>query len=659
MTNQNLVESNDTKKIFDAGLLYHHYANTAYPLTPNSFRDFRITDQTRIESFLKSEWEKTDRLSLYVHIPFCKVRCKFCEYAVLQDTDESTEGQYVDLLLQEMAMYKKILEGKKIAGYDLGGGTPTKLSVMNLKKITSSITESFDIPEDVIFSIETTPVIAAKEPEKILEVYNMGYHRISMGIQTVSEKLLNELGREGATHIYEKAVQNIRKAGYTKFNIDLMYGFLNQDNEDFENTLNYAISLNPDYITLYRNRYKGTKLEKEAGGVSLYKIIQQYRLAYKLLNENGFFANPGKNTFSRIKKDYGTSDYLTERVIKGTSYVGMGLGAQSFGMEYLAYNQGAANKQLEKYRQLIEKGQFPFQDIYSLNKEESIAKMVSVAFYFGFVDIEAFQKRFGLNFLDYFKKEVEFVTSQSFMEIIKNRIYLTDRGSDYINGIIPLFFSKRSKAELMDLIGKSETKSNGEKEFLSTYNIEEFARPSVTTDIIVFSSKKQQTNKLSILMIKRGEHPFMNDWALPGGFIKPGETVEQTAHRELYEEAGVSNIELSQLGMFSQPKRDPRGWVISCAFVGHVEKENTPLNFGEDAIDAQWFELQFKADTTGKYSLILTGEQGVISAEVEKNELTNNTASAFKNIKSKGIAFDHAEIIAIALTTMDLECDEQ
>jgi len=186
--------------------------------------------------------------------------------------------------------------------FDIGGGTPTKLSVENLRKITEMVIGSFDIQADVVFSIETTSIIAAKEPEKLLEVYRMGYKRISMGIQTISERLLNELGREGTTRIYEQATLNVRKTGFKQLNFDIMYGFLHQSSDDFENTIRYAISLNTEYITLYRNRYKGTKLEKEAEGVSLYKIICQYRLAYKILVKNGYAANVGKNTFSKVSK---------------------------------------------------------------------------------------------------------------------------------------------------------------------------------------------------------------------------------------------------------------------------------------------------------------------------------------------------------------------
>ncbi len=656
----------DCKKVYETGLLYHHYANTAYPLTPVSFMKYKLRDDKEIRSFVEEEWQKADELSLYIHIPFCKTRCKFCEYVVLEGTDDDTENEYVELLLREMRMYSEILRGKKIVGYDLGGGTPTKLSVKNLRRITDAVNELFDIETGTVFSIETTPLIAANEPDKIKAVFDMGYARISMGVQTVSAKLLSELGRDGDKSIYERAVANIRAAGYERFNIDLMYGFLHQTDTDFDNTLHYAIGLGPEYITLYRNRYKGTKLEYEAGGVSIYKAMYQYKIAYKILTENGYMANVGKNTFSRIEGDYGTSDYLTKRVINGTPYVGMGLGAQSFGMNYLAYNLGAAEKKMERYRTAINEGRLPFQDIYRLPEDESVAKMVSVAFYFAFVDMPAFRKRFGTEFTEMFPEEVKFVLEQGLMEMRGDRLYLTDRGSDYINGVIPLFYSEESKKELEIAFNKKNASDKSDEElFLSAYNVNDYDRPSVATDMVVMSMFKEEPDshrkdaesKLHILLIKRGEHPYMNRWALPGGFVEADETIEACAVRELEEETNLRPEALLPIGVFSEPGRDPRGRIISMAYASVVNAEKVHVMGGSDAINAKWFELEFGTDGADVFRLTLRSEEENISAELRR--VTDNIGgSSFEIISDTGLAFDHAKIIARALSVMQDEAGD-
>ena len=649
------------EEVYETGLLYHHYANTAYPLTPASFMQYRLKDGKEIHKFVEEEWRDVDELSIYIHIPFCKARCKFCEYVVLENPDESVEDRYVELLLKEMAMYSDILRGKKIIGYDLGGGTPSKLSVENLKKITDAVYEYFDVKEGVIASVETTPVIAAMEPDKINALYEMGYRRISMGVQTVSERLLMELGRDGSKSIYEKAVANIREAGFESFNIDLMYGFLNQSDKDFDNTLLYAIGLKPDHITLYRNRYKGTKIEYEAGGVSIYKAMYQYTIAYRTLTCHGYNANIGKNTFSRIEGDYGTSDYLTRRVIEGTPYVGMGLGAQSFGMNYLAYNLGAAEKRMERYEEAINRGELPFQDIYRLPIEESIAKMVSVSFYFGFVDMAAFKKRFGIDFKEHFKDEVRYVIDNGLMEIKGDRIYLTERGSAYINGVIPLFYSDYSKNELKTVFkGKTDNEENDEKLFLSSYNIKEYDRPSVTTDIVAFSVRDEKAknwrrdntgNRLSLLLIKRGEHPYMNHWALPGGFMKMDETLTECALREIEEETNVRPSAIMPVGTFSECDRDKRGRIISNAYTTIIDSSTVKAMGGDDAIDARWFNISFEQTENGNYELKLERENVVLTAVLRlKSKKFGNYE--YEIIDGGELAFDHAAIIASAYSLL-------
>lgn len=441
----------ELQKIYNVGIKQHHYANTAYPLHPNSFKEYKVVNSDDIRQHIADNLNSITNLGLYVHLPFCEKRCKFCEYTVLADNKVAEQTAYVDSLLREIRMYSEFNFEGKITGVDIGGGTPTVLSVENLKKISDVLFQYFPLQNQQTHSIETTPKIAAHELEKLKSVRAMGWQRISMGVQSISSNLLRSFDREGTIQMIQQAVDNIREAGFLKLNIDLMYGFLHQQLNDFKETITFSIALAPEYITLYRNRYKGTKLEHEAKSLALHTVNEQYDLAFRMLNEAGYKANIGKNTFSRVERDFGTSDYLTHRVIGGTPYIGMGLGAQSFGNNFLAYNDGAANKRTTRYLSRIAANDLPIQDFYLLPQAEQMAKMISVAFYFGYIDTEAFQKRFHLNFSDVYATQIIFLQEQKLMQY-KGRLFeLTKLGNENINGIIPLFHSERSQQELLKM----------------------------------------------------------------------------------------------------------------------------------------------------------------------------------------------------------------
>lgn len=577
------------REIFERGIKFHHYCNTAYPLRPNSLAQYELHSNGEIYEAVKRNIQKQDELCLYVHIPFCQARCKFCEYVVLDKPCENDPDIYVEHLLKEIEMYREIIGDKPIVGYDLGGGTPSYLSVENLTKITDSI-KKFNLADGMYLSVETTPVIAANDFDKIKALRELGYNRISMGFQTVSEKLLESLGREGSASIYEKAVENIRKAGFDRLNVDLMYGFLNQSDEDFANTIKYTIALGPEFITLYRNRYKGTKLEAESQGVTLYKVNRQYEIAYRLLREAGYIANNGKNTFSRIEGDYGTSSYLTKRVVDATSYVGFGLGAQSFVGDYLAYNLGCADHKLAKYFDYIDRGILPINDIADMPVEEVRAKAISVMFYFGFISMKAYQKRFNEDFREVYAEQIRFLETNSLMTFVDDDTFmLTDYGASHLYGIIPLFYSPRSVKEMFAMSDKWLNDEKGEDIYLEKYDRRKYDAPSVAVDLLVFNKDKSR-----ILLISRADHPYVNKLALPGGFYVPTDaTLEFAAARELMEETSVSlNITESNLVKITSTKgRDPRGWVISAAYMVTIDESSVSPLADSDALYVDWYNV--------------------------------------------------------------------
>ncbi len=198
-----------------------------------------------------------------------------------------------------------------------------------------------------------------------------------------------------------------------------------------------------------------------------------------------------------------------------------------------------------------------------------------------------------------------------------------------------------------------------EKEFLSNYHIEDYERPSVTADVAAFmirtedktSYRKNPENKLLLLLIRRGAHPFRDMWALPGGFLQKGETVEECALREIEEETTVKPVSIMPVGVFSEPERDPRGWIISNAYASVISEESVKQTGCDDAADAQWFAVSFTCSEDGNYHLTLEYEDIRLEA-VLAAEKTCFGRTSFRILESGGLAFDHAAIIAAALSAL-------
>lgn len=440
--------------VFEAGLRHHHLANTAYPLAHRRTIWPYRQPADRHAALLADAFRAQRRMGLYVHIPFCERRCAFCEYTVLDCHDEDREARYQRALLQELDLYSRLIESRHatLVGLDIGGGTPSLIQPRRIGDIVDRVTRQYALAAGFGISIETTPKIAAMHPERLRAYRQFGIERISMGLQMVNPRLLKQYGRDsnrlGHNH---QAVEHIRAAGFRRFNIDVMYGFATQTPEDFQRTLEYTIALNPDYITLYRMRYKGTRVAGEAADIDLQRVMALYELARASLLAAGYAANPGKNGFSRIPGDPGTSAYLTERVVNSTPYLGVGLGAQTFTNNLLAYNHGAASKRQDRYLTALEAGDLPIQDLYHLPPGDGIGKMVSVSFYFGQIDLDAFRRRFGMELEARFPDETAFVLERGLMEYHGATLRLTAKGAKVVNGVIALFYSNRVKDYLVNL----------------------------------------------------------------------------------------------------------------------------------------------------------------------------------------------------------------
>jgi ADP-ribose pyrophosphatase YjhB (NUDIX family) len=214
----------------------------------------------------------------------------------------------------------------------------------------------------------------------------------------------------------------------------------------------------------------------------------------------------------------------------------------------------------------------------------------------------------------------------------------------------------------------SKNKQNlTEEQFLSTYNLNKYDRPSVTVDMLIFTvtnEEKENYRKLPekvlrLLMIKRGDHPYIGQWALPGGFIHMDESLDEAALRELKEETNIDKIYMEQLYTWGDVGRDPRTRVISASYMSLVDSSTLDIKASDDADDAKWFTVSCRLYQEQK----TVTEQGYILQKLFKLSLSNdenNLSAIIKIIKtvegkvtkverevveSNGIAFDHAKII--------------
>lgn len=232
---------------------------------------------------------------------------------------------------------------------------------------------------------------------------------------------------------------------------------------------------------------------------------------------------------------------------------------------------------------------------------------------------------------------------------------------------------------------KTYEMSDEEKEFLAGYDLTKYDRPSVAADVVVFSvmkddecedARRLQEKKLKILLIRRGGFPYKGSWAMPGGFCRKGEDVIDSARRELCEETGIDDAYVKLVGVYGEPGRDPRGWVISSTYMALMNGRDCRLKAGDDAQDARWFTVELtdvstevsgtgeeivkneveascKVQNEKRYRLVLKDADSDIklTAVLRRTDMSScgRSSDSYDIEECEGLAFDHARIITEAV----------
>ena len=378
------------------------------------------------------------KLELYVHIPFCEEKCRYCDFLSFR-ADEGEKKAYVNQLIEEIKAQGQNYSEYLVSSIFIGGGTPTTLSGIWILDIMNAIRENFIVETDAEVSIECNPGTLSKS--KIIHIKKAGINRISFGLQSSIEEELKELGRIHTYKDFLQSYQLAREYGFTNINVDLMSGLPNQTIDSYKTTLKRVCALKPEHISAYSLIIEPDtpffdKYGSEEGSMLLPDENidrEMYALTKNILREHGYeryeisnYAKPGRECRHNI-------GYWT-----GVSYLGLGVGASV----YVMNRRFHVESDYRKYMSV--KMQQDITPLYCDLEELDIKANMEEFMFLGLrltrgVSRHEFNERFGVDMFEVFDRQIKRNMMLKLMEYNSPYLRLTEKGLDLSNMVMSDF----------------------------------------------------------------------------------------------------------------------------------------------------------------------------------------------------------------------------
>ena len=404
--------------------------NTSYPLSPEDWSSYRI------ERNLPFDNER--EMSFYVHIPFCRQLCSFCEYTRIVCPDEKAQAAYIDTLYSDISRFKESNQNILLRGFDIGGGTPTALTEDNFHKLMNLYSYAIldlELSDDFEPSIEGT--FDTLSEGKIAAMVDAGIRRLSLGIQSTDNLVLCLHHRKvNEASVMKKWIIDALNKGIHKVNIDLMYGLKGQTKRTIDVDLKLISELHPKQVTLYELR---TNMIANKDVPTKAVLYEQYSLYYDGLMKLGYKARFGENAFSLDDNDRGLSSYLRSRMLEGVSYKGFGISAQSMSKHGISYNVGKGNKDI---RTLLPLSTYEGGDTYLLPSKELASKYIAIGAYNGSISMKHLSDIIGKDASVVYKNEIEHCLNNELLVKETDNLVITRKGFEHYGAVFSLFYSK-------------------------------------------------------------------------------------------------------------------------------------------------------------------------------------------------------------------------
>lgn len=368
-------------------------------------------------------------IGVYIHIPFCKRKCFYCDFCSYDNSSEYHE-EYIESIIKEIKNFNQE-ENLIVKTIYVGGGTPSIIEANLIKKVLIELNNKFEIDKNVELTIEINPGTVNKEK---LEMYkSIGINRLSIGLQSTNDNLLKTIGRIHNYEEFETCYELARATNFSNINVDLMIGLPTQTIQDVKESLKNIISKNPEHISVYSLILEDdTKLKKLVDN----KILDipdediernMYWIVKNTLEENGYEQYEISNF---AKKSY-ESKHNTD-CWKQKEYIGFGTAAHSY-FNNVRYSNTC---NIYDYIKNIKNNQFQknieIQELQEKDIQMNEYMILGLRMMQG-VNVKNFIEKFGENPKIRYQKEIKKLENQNLIVVDEMFIKLTKKGIDFAN----------------------------------------------------------------------------------------------------------------------------------------------------------------------------------------------------------------------------------
>jgi oxygen-independent coproporphyrinogen III oxidase len=380
-------------------------------------------------------------LGLYVHVPFCRKRCKFCYFRVYTDVTAADVDRYAQAVAGEAALVaaRRAIAGRKLRYVYFGGGTPSFLSVRQLERLVDGLHRSFgwDHAEEVTFECEPGTL---SEP-KVQALKALGMTRISLGVENFDDAILEANGRAHLSAEILRAWEWIQAAGFPNTNVDLIAGMLGETAASWRRTVDRTLALEPDSVTIYQMELPfNTVFVKDAKGEGTNVPVADWDTkrawvdeAFERFLARGYSISSG---YTLVRDPARVHFRYRDMLWEGSDLAA--LGVASFGHIGGVHYQNAAHQ--EDYLQAVEAGRLPLARGLAATPRELLIRQLVLGLKRGRLDTVRLARLFGIDPLVAWAPQWQSLVAEGFIDSLGPPVVLSRRGLLQVDALLPRFF---------------------------------------------------------------------------------------------------------------------------------------------------------------------------------------------------------------------------